>query len=533
MDKDRVHNLGIGVFGLSSALASLLDSIGVNYREVTVNEAALYSCSVYIVHRPLNTQEQDWFKTQQHSGDKLAVLFTLESGSQPANTPVKKRYCRSVHSPELLEGPLTHLCMIDCYAKVSFYDGKQDLHGICFVNKKNNKAFEQSVYLGIPIEAAFSKFSYTRKVFPSPTGHRPNELVSSSHIGHLQDLVNYALEQLFYSVDLPYLRKWRFPTSKPIITLRIDSDFATQESLRILYELANSYSAILTTFLHVKAHEDWLDWFAQWSNHEHALHGYEHAHISSSYPLYQDVENGYQAMTLAGIRPNGYAAPYGIWSEQLSKALDTYPFSYSSEFTHGYDGLPYWSPKSLPDSDDALIRRLQLPIHPICTGSLHRYQATESDFTAYFKRYMDTQHGFQQPLMLYHHPLQPGFTSIEFILKYAQELGLQWLSYSDWSTFWTKRAAEQCNIYYHKSSRQLRSKDKPSLLYELKQDTQDFAIISTNDWDSQKVLPMNTLTFRKIQCETMADEKFLENRFSNKWRLLKETIIQNRNRIRL
>ena len=74
-----------------------------------------------------------------------------------------------------------------------------------------------------------------------------------------------------YFIPLIYLsNKWRFPTSKPIITLRIDSDFGTQESLRTLYELADSYSAILTTFLHVKAHEDWLDWFAQWSNHEHA-----------------------------------------------------------------------------------------------------------------------------------------------------------------------------------------------------------------------------------------------------------------------
>ncbi|MBK98061.1 MAG: hypothetical protein CL672_04625 [Balneola sp.] len=533
MMRDILHNLGVGVFGLSPGLVSLLDSIGLNYREVIVEESALYSYSIYIVHRPLNRQEQHWLETQQHSGNKLAVLFTSESSIQPANIPVQNRYCRSVHSPDLLNGPLSHLCMIDCYAKVNFYGGKQDIHGICFVDKKNSQAFEQSIYLGIPIEAAFYQFSYTRKVFPSPTGHQPNELVSRSHIGHLQHLVRYALEQLFYSVDLPYLTKWRFPTAKPIITLRIDSDFGTQESLRTLYGLANEYSAILTTFLHVKAHEDWLDWFAQWSNHEHALHGYEHAHISSSYPLYQDVENGYQAMADAGMTPKGYAAPYGIWSLQLSKVLDTYPFSYSSEFTHGYDGLPYWSPKSLPNSNDAFNKRLQIPVHPICTGSLHRYQATESHFIAYFKRYMDIQHGLQQPLMLYHHPLQPGFASIEFILKYAQELGLQWLSYSDWCAFWTQRATEQCNIYYHRPSRQLHSKIKPSLFYELKQDTRDFAIIKPNDWDSQKVFPMNTLTLRKIHCETMADEKFLQNRFSNKWRLLKETIIQNRNRIRL
>ena len=116
-------------------------------------------------------------------------------------------------------------------------------------------------------------------------------------------------------------------------------------------------------------------------------------------------------------------------------------------------------------------QRLQIPVHPICTGSLHRYQATESDFTAYFKSYMDTQYGLQQPLMLYHHPLQPGLASIEYILKYAQELGLQWLSYRDWAIFWIQRTTEQCDIYYHKASKQLRTEDQTSLLYELKQDS--------------------------------------------------------------
>mgnify|MGYP006249427947 FL=1 len=93
--------------------------------------------------------------------------------------------------------------------------------------------------------------------------------MSRTHKGHLQHLLRYALEQLFYSIDLPFLSKWNFPTSQPIITLRIDSDFSTEKSLHAIYELAHTYSAILTTFLHVKAHEDWLEWFTQWPKHEH------------------------------------------------------------------------------------------------------------------------------------------------------------------------------------------------------------------------------------------------------------------------
>jgi len=530
---DSPHNLGIGVFGLSTGLMSLLDSLGVIYEECYTQKVDEPSYSVYIVHRALTSKEQNWLQNQHEKAKPLAVLFTLESGIQPKSTSVQKTYCASVHSPHLMAGPLAHLSVIDCFSKVSFYGGKQDLDGICYVERQKSEHIEQSIYLGIPLEASVSKFSYTRKFFPSPTGHKPNEIVSRTHKGHLQHLLRYALERLFYSIDLPYLSKWNFPTSQAIITLRIDSDFGTEKSLQAIYELANTYSAVLTTFLHVKAHEDWLEWFTQWPNHEHSLHGYEHAHIRSSYPLYQDIENGYQAMVDAGMTPKGYAAPYGIWTEQLSKALDAYPFSYSSEFTHGYDALPYCLPDALATKPALYSKCLQIPVHPICTGSLHRYRAVEKDFNAYFKHYMDIQYGMQQPIMLYHHPLQPGLSSIQFIMQYAQELDLQWLSYHEWATFWIQRASERIDIYYDKQKKLLISKDKPTLLYELKQDSPDFAIIHPNDWDAHNMVPIHTLSLQTKKSGTMADNEFLQNRFSNKWQLWKESFIQNRNRIRL
>ena len=64
--------------------------------------------------------------------------------------------------------------------------------------------------------------------------------------------------------------------------------------------------------------------------------------------------------------------------------------------------------------------------------------------------------------------------------------GLQWLSYRDWAIFWIQRTTEQCDIYYHNASKQLRIKNQTSLLYEMKQDSRAFAIVEPNDWDSQK-----------------------------------------------
>jgi hypothetical protein len=146
---------------------------------------------------------------------------------------------------------------------------------------------------------------------------------------------------------------------------------------------------------------------------------------------------------------------------------------------------------------------------------------------------MDVQCGMQQPIMLYHHPLQPGLSSIELIMKYAQELDLQWLSYHEWATFWVQRASERINVYYDKQKKLLISKDTPTMLYEVQQNNRDFAIIHPNDWDTQNMLPIHTLSYQTKKCGTMADKGYLQNRFSNKWQLWKESFIQHRNRIRL
>ena len=165
---DRLHNLGIGVFGLNNGLMSLLDSLGVNYEECNTQKFDVPSYSVYIVHRALSSKEQNWLHNQHEKASPIAVLFTLESGIQPKSTSVQKKYCTSVHSPHLIAGPLAHLSVIDCDSKVSFYGGKQDLDGICYVERQKNEHIEQSMYLGIPLEATVSKFSYTRKVFFKP-----------------------------------------------------------------------------------------------------------------------------------------------------------------------------------------------------------------------------------------------------------------------------------------------------------------------------------------------------------------------------
>ena len=96
---DRPHNLGIGVFGLSTGLMSLLDSIGVHYEECDTQKFDVPSNSVYIVHRALSSKEQNWLHGQQEKANTLAVLFTLESGVHPKSTSVQKKYCASVHTP--------------------------------------------------------------------------------------------------------------------------------------------------------------------------------------------------------------------------------------------------------------------------------------------------------------------------------------------------------------------------------------------------------------------------------------------------
>ena len=520
-------SLTIGVLGLKPGLQNLLQNLGIRVEALNTPPSDPTNYSIIIVHRALNNSEKHELAKFQaenrssltHEHDFLGVLYTFESGIVPLASQPKDIRRRSLMSDDLLGTPLESFAYIDVYSTIRLYDQDEHLYSAVYLETGGVG------YFGFPIENPLERTGYTRKRFPSNLEFYPNELVSQVHRQKLQDLLQFGLEKVLFSINLPWIQNWYFPTEQPIITLRIDTDFGTQKSMHELFELAGKNGAKLSNFLHVQAHEDWLSWFSHYPIHEYAIHGYQHALIDSSYQLYQDIEQANETMKEQGLEAKGYAAPYGIWSKTLSNVLDKYPFTYSSEFTHGYDGFPYFVEGN---------KRLQIPMHPICTGSLHRYGATTEDFKGYFKRIIEAKTAQWQPIMLYHHPLQPGANALDFAMRYANEKGIHWLRYDEWAEFWIKRSEQRYRLEYSASQGIIAGEIHGDLPILIKTDhDRGFLLYQEQAKSGVKIEEQKHSLYWKPHTESLVNKMFLEERFSKPWELWKESLIQYRNRIRI
>jgi peptidoglycan/xylan/chitin deacetylase (PgdA/CDA1 family) len=523
-DMDRTFT--IGVLGLQSGLQALLENMGVRFVALNTLPKDVAEHSMIIVHRPLEKWERQELgklqpekKSKENATQQLGILYTYESSEMPEHALSREIRRTSITSRDLLGTQLEAFTSVDLYTPVRLFEPLEHLFSAVFLETMG------TVYFGFPIEKTLECKGYTRKRFPSTLDLYPNELVSKVHRQKLQDLLQLGLERVLFSLGLPWVQTWVFPTDRPVITLRIDTDFGTQKSMQELFDLAEKHDAKLTNFLHVAAHDDWLEWFVNFPTHEYAIHGYDHAHIRSSYALYQDIEQANERMKEYGMKAKGYAAPYGIWSETLSKVLDTYPFIYSSEFTHGYDGFPYYVKGH---------QRLQIPIHPICTGSLRRYGACDDDFKYYFQQLLDSKLRNWEAIMLYHHPLQPGASAIDFAMNYANEAGVQWLRYDEWANFWMNRLKQSYDLNYSSQNGVLTGSMNGDIPLLIKTEHDRGFLATPSKVTSGIPIPDQTTDIRWTPAgRSMLSDHFLDHKRTQPWKLWKESLIQYRNRIRI
>jgi hypothetical protein len=275
----------------------------------------------------------------------------------------------------------------------------------------------------------------TRRRFHSPTGHHPDEVVARVPRHPYRVIVESALEWLHARRGLPFVHLWHYPDdARGLFAYRIDTDYGTPAHMLRLRSLADAYGVPMTLFLHVGAHEDHLDLFRDFGNHELAAHGYRHRTFSSYEANWGNMAEARQVMTAAGYAPTGFAAPTGRWNRGLDRALREHGFEYSSEFTLDYDGLPFF-----PSMPDGFSPVLQVPIHPVSVGNLTRAHAPEKAIDAYFQAVIDRQLAHRAPVILYHHPLQESWQIVESIFERARAERLAMTTMSDYATWWRAR----------------------------------------------------------------------------------------------
>jgi peptidoglycan/xylan/chitin deacetylase (PgdA/CDA1 family) len=517
MDQGEVglRTLCIGITKLTPNWTTILDQIGVWYEELDPNKEFENSYSAIILnHKPSRTVSRFLSEYLNSGGAVLEISGTELFFKNYSSSKVGYITDRS-------DDPLFRpVPFIDLNHRVNTIAGGTYFEGLVHFESES-KGFK--CFLGLNPDKLFSDNSYKRLRFYSDTDIYPDEIVSSVDKGKITQVIRIILKELHFRRGLPFINKWISPSKKPWFGFRIDSDYGDQLSIQELYKVGQKHDIPFTWFLHVEAHEDWLNEFKEFRGHEIALHGYEHGTSTSYEQVFNNIEKGFQLLQDAWISPKGFCPPYGIWNDTLAEVLTKFDFDYTSEFTAGYDALPFY-----PTHNGESHSTLQIPIHPICTGSLNRRNADKEQMKYYFEEVLFRKLGLFQPVIFYHHPLQTGIEVWDEIFKIVNKIGLKKLTFSEITSFWKERSSSNFEAVLHSHESIHIKTDAPQQYLQISENHDSFSLIK--NIDKHELNQGKVFSYKYTENPSPEDIKKMR---SNRLKLLKTSILDWRNRKKL
>jgi hypothetical protein len=430
--KNKSVILQIGLLQYEPAWELLLRQIGISWKVISAEEDLSQHYSVVVVNA--DTNDSIKLSIDAYAADGGAVLYTTSALNHKHSKVVKKKYISSL--PPVRNSSYTTNNILDIY-KVCYFFSNNDIVEIEPVGNG------YKAYLGIPCDIILS-IDTKRKNFYTDSARMPNEIVAHRAKGTFRQLIFSLLVHLHQIQNIPFVHKWYYPNGAPtIFTFRIDSDKGTQEQIEEIFQLSEKYSIPTTWFLDVKSHESWIEYFKKFKFQEVAVHCYEHAISQSREVNFENFSKAKSILKRSGIDINGFSAPTGIWTESLASTIEEMGFQYSSEFGFDYDNFP-----SFPFHSGKFSTVPQMPIHPICIGSMLRAHLSVNEMILYYKKIIDTNLALKEPICLYHHPTHRHNEVFEEIFSYIQKKNILTLSYSEYAMWWKKRDAEVNQLKY-------------------------------------------------------------------------------------
>ncbi len=129
-------------------------------------------------------------------------------------------------------------------------------------------------------------------------------------------------------------------------------------------------------------------------------HGHYHHIYRDPESNRRNLERARRMLREEGIEVVGFAAPGGRWNRGLDSVLEAGEYSYSSDFSLGYDDYPFF-----PWLGDRWSRVLQLPIHPVCEGLFNEAgRADEEQIARYLASVTAARLSAGEPAFVYGHP---------------------------------------------------------------------------------------------------------------------------------
>jgi len=507
-----MRDLCIGILDLNTAWKVVLDQLGVWYEEVNFKKDLHSSYSVIIINAVALDKKSHLLKRYLSQGGNL--IFSGQDYSYFPEISFKWTYKKRVYNDLSLKG-FQHIPYLDLHSRVKMASNEGIKGLIRFKRIMNGNV----AYLGFDPAERISATGFVRKPFNSTIGAQPDEIVSKVSKGYVYELFLQVLKEIHFRNELPFVRKWTSPEEKPVFCFRIDSDYSDKSHIDKIYDLLDTFDIKATWFLHVRAHEEWLTHFKTLNNQEIALHGYRHGTSRSEKKVRENISLGLDQLSESGFEVSGFCSPYGIYNEALKKSLHNFDFKYTSEFTYAYDSLPLCS------TDNTL----QIPIHPICTGSLIRRAYTIDEMYKYFKMVMDQKLSRHLPVIFYHHPLQPGLKVFESIFQNVKKEGLTNLTFEEFANFWEERNKCTFKASYDGANGHLNHVTNQSQLFEISFQHNSSQLLNGNNQ------AFNFASEQSIQYHYPENKKvtYPEPGLIKKLKLLKTSTFDYRNRERL
>ncbi|TET24662.1 MAG: hypothetical protein E3J78_00825 [Candidatus Cloacimonadota bacterium] len=322
-------------------------------------------------------------------------------------------------------------------------------HGICFP---------------FDVSALLLKNVSQMKYFYAKQGRFPAEYVCSVSKGEVRKLAINSIRYLFRKKGIHYIHKWYYPDGKDnAFTFRVDTDDSGFAEITNTFKIAEKNSLSFTFFVEVKCLQNALHKLKDLKNQEIAVHCFEHRIFRKTEKNQENFLRARQLLHKTGITTTGIAVPYGLWDNSLGALIESSGFAYSTEFSYAYDDFP-----THPCVNTKHSPVLQIPVHPICTGTLLYAKNNISEIKQYFTDIINEKCVSGESLFLYGHSREISrYPSIlQHIINEITTRKNIWAgTYGDFYKWWKEREQTKLEITSERNLLKIKTKETNSHLH--------------------------------------------------------------------
>lgn len=434
-------NILAGIAGRSPVWEHLLQREGLPWS--TVNLATgdgVEGCSVIIVTAPCGPAERDVLAAYLRQGG--AVLAAAAHVSGLGGTTVRREPLAHLIGEHDTAFPTLRLMDLEVEGMVAREARHLRTPANTHAVVAGGLAGGVAVLLPFDPVWAFTDARVADRAFFARHDRLPTERVSCVSRGEVSQLLHHALAFLHHARSMPYLHLWYYPgTRRNVLSFRIDTDGAPRKDIDDLFHMLEEHDVPATWFLDVAAHESWLGHFGDFTGHEMGVHCYRHRIYADLAEQEADWQRGIAVSRSVGLAPAGSAAPFGTWTPALAGVIDRLGLLYSSEFSFAYDTFPL-----MPFPFGNGVRTLQVPIHPVSTGSLRRAGFTSARMRSYFASTADALLARDLPLAFYHHPSHRELGVFASLFDHVRSHGIEPMRMDAIAHWWSGRLAVKADV---------------------------------------------------------------------------------------